>query len=241
MPTAMTHIHSDHEEMSQAAAGATRKAVERVLRRQDTFSLVLAGGSTPKRLYELLAVEDTPPIPWDQVHLFWGDERLVPPSDPTSNEGMARETLIDAVDIPASNIHPILTAFDHPETAAKAYEKVLVDFFAGPPAFDLVLLGLGEDGHTASLFPEDRPHEAADPGWVVGMQAPPRHSPRGRVSLTLPAINRARQVYFLVSGEGKHESLVAVRDQQDPALPATHVAPEEELHWFVDRAAQGGT
>lgn len=234
------HVFTDYEALSHGAAAAIANAIIDGVRARGHVALALAGGSTPERCYELLAAAHREEVPWEKVHFFWGDERMVPPDDPSSNTAMARRTLLAHVPVPGTNVHPVdTTAHDTPEAAATAYADTLTAFFDGPPLFDLVLLGLGTDGHTASLFPEDAPHEAPGDVWVTGGQAPPRHTPRGRVSLTLPTINRARQVFFLVSGAEKADVLAAVRGQTDLSLPATHVAPEDALHWYVDAAAAG--
>lgn len=234
------HVFTEYEALSHGAAAAIAAAIIDSVRARGCASLALAGGSTPERCYELLATAHRTDVPWGKVHFFWGDERMVPPNDPASNTAMARRTLLAHLPVPGANVHSVdTTAHDTPEAAATAYTGTLTAFFDGPPVFDLVLLGLGADGHTASLFPEDVPHEAPNDQWVTGGLAPPRHTPRGRVSITLPAINRARQVFFLVSGAEKADALAAVREQTDPSLPAAHVAPEEALHWYVDAAAAG--
>lgn len=234
------HVFTDYDALSQGAAAAIANAISDGVRARGRFTLALAGGSTPERCYELLAAAHHEDVPWEKVHLFWGDERMVPPDDPSSNTAMARRTLIAHVPLPETHVHPVdTTAHDTPAAAATAYADTLTAFFDGPPVFDLVLLGLGTDGHTASLFPEDAPHRAPGDQWVTGGLAPPRHTPRERVSLTLPTINRARQAYFLVSGAEKSDALAAARGQTDVSLPAAHVAPEEALHWYVDAAAAG--
>lgn len=234
------HVFTAYDALSQGAAAAIANAIIDGVRAHDRFTLALAGGSTPERCYRLLAAAHRTEVPWKKVHLFWGDERMVPPDDPSSNTATAQRTLIAHVPIPEKNVHAVDTiAHATPEAAAAKYADTLTAFFEAAPAFDLVLLGLGTDGHTASLFPEDAPHKAPADQWVTGGLAPPRHTPRGRVSLTLPTINRARQVFFLVSGGEKTEALAAVREQTDPSLPAAHVAPEEALHWYVDAAAAG--
>lgn len=234
------HVFTAYEALSHGAAAAIADAIIDSVRARGRAALALAGGSTPERCYELLAPAHRTDVPWGKVHFFWGDERMVPPSDPASNTAMARRTLLAHLPLPEANVHPVdTTAHATPQEAAAAYADTLTTFFEGPPAFDLVLLGLGTDGHTASLFPEDVPHEAPNDQWVRGGLAPPRHTPRGRVSITLPAINRARQVFFLVSGAEKADALAAVRGQTDPSLPAAHVAPQEALHWYVDAAAAG--
>jgi 6-phosphogluconolactonase len=210
---------------------------------EKTFAICLSGGSTPQRLYELLAA---PPVaahfPWDRVHWFWGDERFVPHDSPESNFRMVREALIAHAPISRANIHPIPTGGPaeslSPEAAAAAYEATLKGFHGSGqltpdnPLFDLTLLGIGTDGHTASLFP-GHPELEEHRRWVV-----PAIGPDGlrRISLTYPALNSSRQVAFLAVGEKKRES-VARAQAGDEALPAARVRPVGRLTWFTDRAA----
>jgi 6-phosphogluconolactonase len=203
------------------------------------IAVALSGGSTPKLLYQLLAA---PPLrdaaPWLRIHWFWGDERFVPPDDPKSNFRMVREAMLAAAPVPAANLHPIPTVGMTPEAAAAAYERELQSFYGAPtldparPLFDAMLLGLGPDGHTASLFPgvavlDERARWAAA---VVGAQ------PEPRITLTFPVIESSRAVAFLVSGAEKREVLTRVL-QGDPALPAARVRPVGTLTFIVDRAA----
>ncbi len=203
-------------------------------------SVALAGGSTPRRAYQLLA---SPPwrerVAWDRVHIFWGDERCVPPSDPRSNERMAREALLDRVPIPPGQVHPIRCGGDSAQ-AAREYEALLLQLFGGPPRFDLILLGLGADGHTASL----KPHTAAlgeRERQVVAV--PDLGEGFDRVTLTAPAINRARRIVFAVSGAAKASALRAVLEgpPNPNQFPAQLIRPEAgEVVWLVDEAAAGG-
>ena len=202
------------------------------------FTVALSGGSTPRRLYELLATPAyAEKTSWERWHVFWGDERCVPPDHPDSNYRMAREALLDRVPIPPSQIHRI-KGEAVPYDAAEAYEHELCQSFGEPtPAFDLVLLGLGEDGHTASLFPgtngleEERRLVMAN--WVPHLQA-------YRITFTLPLINAARNVAFLVTDGSKAEVLrkVLAPTPGDPLLTAARVQPRAgTLHWFLSKAA----
>ncbi|HEY2972503.1 MAG TPA: 6-phosphogluconolactonase [Pyrinomonadaceae bacterium] len=205
----------------------------------DRFSVALAGGNTPRRVYELLATERFEHrVEWPQVDLFFGDERCVPPDHPDSNYAMAYETLISKVAIPAKNVHRIIGE-GKPGESATLYENQLRTFFAGAswPRFDLVLLGMGEDGHTASLFPgSDALSEKSK--WVV--PAKPPGSKHDRITLTVPVFNHAARVVFLVTGAGKAERLAQVLRPQpgsDP-LPAQVIQPVAgSLEWLVDSAA----
>ena len=207
--------------------------IRRVLGRQDRYRWALAGGSTPECLYRRLARPDVVGLlDWSRIHMFWSDERCVAADDIQSNYRMARESLLDHVPIPAGNIFPIDGTLD-PERSAMAYAAIL----DGEP-LDLILLGMGDDGHTASLF-LTTPHLREESRLVIATRSllPPVH----RISLSLRTINAARRVVFLVIGEHKADRLAQVMDQhgrQDATLPAAMVNPESgDLHWFLDHAA----
>lgn len=232
--------HADLEALSQAAAEDLVSDVESVLRTQETYALALAGGSTPERLYELLANEES--IPWERVHLFWGDERYVPHDHPKSNVHLVRRTLLDEVPIPDDHVHPLPTQSWSPEADANAYTSTLRRHFNDRrDTFDTVLLGLGGDGHTASIFPETLDRDQDDDRWVRVVSAPDRHDVSTRLTCTLPVLNGARRAVFLVAGERKRDALHRVLDREDPTLPATHVRPRAQCLWYVDRAARPGT
>ncbi len=207
------------------------------------FSVVLSGGSTPRELYQHLAEAPYREMfPWARAHWFWGDERFVPHDDARSNYRMAREALLSRVPIPAGNIHPIPTEGITPEAAAFAYEQVLKSFYgaerldATRRLFDVVLLGLGEDGHTASLFPGSATLAERD-RWVVaavGAKSEPR------ISLTFPALESCTHAAFLVAGAEKSEIFGRVQ-RGDSDLPAARFQPASEVTWFLDRAAAGST
>ncbi|HTR17317.1 MAG TPA: 6-phosphogluconolactonase [Acetobacteraceae bacterium] len=204
------------------------------------FSIALSGGTTPRRLYELLATPEFRDVfPWDRTHLFWGDERLVPSNDPTSNYRMARAALLDHVPIPPAQVHPV-RVMDTPAETAATYQAELARFYCSDtldmerPLFDVVLLGLGKDGHTASLFPGS-PALDESLAWVVPVIDA---VPQPRVSLTYPAIACSNTVAFLVSGGNKRDVLQRVL-AGDRTLPAARVAAIGEIHWFMDRDAAG--
>jgi 6-phosphogluconolactonase len=227
----------DPEATARAAADEVARRIGAP--RQGPFSLVLAGGSTPKRAYELLAAEHRD-LPWDTVHVFWGDERCVPPEDKDSNYAMAKAALLDRVPLPAANVHRIRGELGA-EQAAAGCEKDLRAYFAGAaaPAFDLVLLGMGEDGHTASLFPGNAAL-AETRRWAVPVETTAK-APRWRVSLSMPAISSARRAIFLVTGAGKRAVLADIGADPSAAAakyPAAAVRAEHVL-WFVDAAAAG--
>ena len=169
-------------------------------------AFVLSGGSTPRTLYQLLGLRYKDEVPWPRVHVFWADERYVPHDHPLSNYRMAKDTLLDTVDIPATHVHPMPTHFADPHMAARDYETTLADYFSGaPPVFDVVLLGIGEDGHTASVF-AGSPAITAE-RVVMAVTAPAE--PPTRLTLTLPVIASARRIGVLVAGASKAAALAS--------------------------------
>jgi 6-phosphogluconolactonase len=235
-------VKANLEELSrEAAARFQRLAADRIAA-AGRFSVALSGGSTPRALYRLLG---EPPsreaIDWPRVLLFWGDERFVPADHPDSNYRLAREAFISRVPIPAGNVHPIPTESDDPQAAAAQYEETLRHFLAVPegewPRFDLILLGLGADGHTASLFPGS-PALDEHRRLVAAAHAPKLGA--WRLTLTPPVLRSARHVVFLVSGSDKASVLREVLEGPcDPhRLPAQLVQPEKgDLTWLADEAA----
>lgn len=203
--------------------------------REGRFVVSLSGGSTPKLLYQALAAEPVRGrLPWERIVWTFGDERFVPPDDPASNYGMVKAAMFDRLSGPAGEIHPFRTTGLSAEDAAAAYEKLLRGLKREGPLFDLAFLGIGEDGHTASLIP-GQPEVEERSRWVVAV---PHGRENVRLTLTFPALDSSRRVAFLVAGEGKREVLDRLLSG-DRTLPAGRVAPEGELFWFVDRAAAG--
>jgi 6-phosphogluconolactonase len=239
-------VFPDKDKLVQAAAELIVRLASEALAMSGRFSLALSGGSTPRPLYAILATEPfARQVDWSLVHVFWGDERCVPPDDPRSNYQMAREALLDLVPTPADHIHRI-RGEDDPELAANDYERELRAFFgqgkkgAIDEAFDLVLLGMGEDGHTASLFPWSRALAErtrwAMPGRVDAASM-------WRITLTPVVINAAKNVTFLVSGNSKAQRLrdVIEGSMQPELLPAQAINPAHgRLIWLLDEAAAGG-
>jgi len=226
-----------------AAEAATRFATlaQEAVAKGHRFAVALSGGSTPRAAYALLA---QPPlreqVPWPQVHLFWGDERNVPPDDPQNNYRMARQALLDHIPIQEENIHRI-QAERGPSEGAAAYEDELRRFFHSPasqiPHFDLVLLGLGNDGHTASLFPGTAALDETK-RLVVANHVPQQNG--WRITLTFPVLNAAGHVLFLVAGEGKAARVRDILGAATPTarFPAQRVRPTHgSLTWLLDRAA----
>jgi 6-phosphogluconolactonase len=229
------HIAPDSEHLAQEAASFIHHRIHEKLEKVPQFSLVLAGGNTPVQTYQRLASMPTQ-LDWSRVHFFWGDERCVPHDHPDSNYRMALEMLLSHLPVPLENIHS-MSCNPSPEEGARSYEDVLRRFFpaADVPQFDLILLGLGGDGHTASLFPDTRAldeHERwVAANWVEKLDT-------WRLTLTLPALNAAAAVAFLVQGSGKASIVQAALAGPPARLPAQHVSPEHgDVHWFLDRAA----
>jgi 6-phosphogluconolactonase len=208
------------------------------VRTRGTCSLVLSGGSTPRTLCRLLASQFRTEIPWAHVQVFWGDERYVPPEDSRSNYRMAKEALLDDVSCPPGNIHPMPTHSPTADVAARDYERTLRNHFVGEsPHFDIVLLGIGDDGHTASLFPGSLAL-AERTRWVVAAQAPV--APQMRLTLTLPALTGAAVVHVLVAGATKAEPLRQVLDAAGDWIkyPAAGVRRGTgSVIWWADRDA----
>lgn len=231
-----THMCDTPEQLAQRAADWI---VEQASKSNTRFALCLSGGETPQRLYELLA---TPAyrahMPWDHTHCFWGDERVVPHDDPRSNFHMTWEALLRHVPIPAENIHAIPTEQMRPAAGAAAYAATLKRFYGADtldssrPLFDLTLLGLGEDGHIASLFPGN-PALAETEHWAVPVLGA---TPPDRITLTYPVLASSSVTAFLVAGERKREALARIR-AGDTALPASRLQPTGLVYWFIDRAA----
>jgi 6-phosphogluconolactonase len=241
MSTSM-EILPDAEALALRTADVLAAAAQEAAAARGRFAVALSGGETPKTLYRMLARQQfSQKIPWRRVQLYWGDERCVAPDDPASNYGMARDTFIKHVPIPADNVHR-LRGEDAPEEAARAYEAELRALAAkerpssGVPVFDLVLLGLGPDGHVASLFPRSEALLVED-SFCVATEAPDG-SPR--LTITAPVINSARRVWLLVSGAGKAGMVAEVLEglRVPNAVPAQGVAPVHgTLTWFLDEAA----
>jgi 6-phosphogluconolactonase len=219
----------------EAIASHIAELINKASATKDYFNLVLSGGETPRELYKLLTTDYQKKIPWLKVRLYWGDERFVPHDDPESNYRMAKETLLLEQPIPSENVFPMPVDQPTADAAALFYERLLKSQFNEPwPHFDLILLGLGADCHVASLFPNSSAiHEQKR--WVVATEHPLTSQPR--LSLTLPVLNQARNIHFLVRGKDKAEALKrATTDPPDPGnCPASAVRPVNgELSWWAD-------
>ena len=230
----------DLEEASQALALSLWTEICDTVKKKGCFALALSGGKTPQVLYDILANSYAETMPWKSVHLFWGDERFVPQNHPESNYKMAYHTLMSKISIPADNVHPIPTEILPPEEAALAYEKVLQNFFKtsidvkSNQTFDLILLGIGVDGHTASLFPGN-PALQERARWAVPVVAPHSFAIKNRITLTFSAINNSRSAIFLVSGEEKRGVVHSII-QNSPCsrnYPAALIHPQEKRIWYI--------
>ncbi len=235
-------VSTDGSELSFHAAEAAVEVIGNAVAGTGRCSVVLSGGSTPRILHRLLASRFREQIPWSQLHLFWGDERYVPHDDALSNYRMAKETLLDQVPCPADNIHPMPTHLEDPDAAAREYEAVLRSYFdggrpQGDPRFDLVFLGLGDDGHTASLFPGSSALKESV-RWVLPVTTPAE--PPLRLTLTLALLTRSANTYFLVTGQGKAREVGRVlTGSADPGIyPAAAIQlGEGKVIWWLDPGA----
>jgi 6-phosphogluconolactonase len=241
-PRPLVSVARGGEALARLAAGAIAERLVRAVAARGRCALCLAGGSTPRRAYELLAAPPAgPALPWGAVQILFGDERCVPPGDSDSNYRLAREALLDRLPVAPARVHRVRGEDPDPEAAAAAYEAELRGALGvppgHPPVLDVAILGMGPDGHVASLFPGDPALD--EPGRlvravVVAAKAPPR-----RITLTLPMLNAARRVIFLVAGAEKAGPVAAVLSGEGRHLPAGRVAGTEETLWLLDEAAAG--
>jgi 6-phosphogluconolactonase len=232
-------IVADNDALNRVAVHEFQTAAGSAIADHGRFTVALSGGNTPRAVYSLLGRPHTPPLPWDKIHIFFGDERCVPPDHPDSNFRMVHETLLSQIPIPAANVHRVRAELD-PQSAAKDYEEQIRAEFGlkngERPRFDLVPLGLGDDGHTASLFPGtaalSETARLAVANWVEKLKS-------FRITLTYPVLNHAAEVLFLVSGSGKADILKNVlRDSGSAQYPAQLIRPENgRLLWLVDHDA----
>ncbi|UCE19640.1 MAG: 6-phosphogluconolactonase [Gemmatimonadota bacterium] len=248
-------IFPDLDSLAHAVAEQFLKLAVKAIATHGRCALSLAGGSTPRKIYSLLASEEfVKKIGWQFVHVFWGDERCVPPDHSDSNYRMARETLLDHVPLPKDNIHRIRGEIE-PAKAADDYERRLLSFFyprfrrkeirTGEllPRFDLVLLGIGQDGHTASLFPDNSALDEKE-RLVTSVYAPPEITPRWRITMTLPVLNNASSVFFIVTGAHKRETVQAILNDSKTSrkrYPAAMVRPKRGAVWWLDGDVAGSS
>ena len=234
------HISSNIDQLSISVADWMVKYIHDTLQKQEKFTLVLSGGNTPKKLNELLASDAYKnKIDWKKVHIFFGDERFVPFSDERNNAKLAFDTLLNYVPVAKENIHIMPTENIMPEIAATEYEKILHKYFTGKgKTFDLIFLGMGDDGHTLSLFPGKKNVINETAKWCVSLWLESQNM--FRITLTHGIVNKSAAVAFLVSGNGKAKVLHEVlKGKYNPELyPSQIINPENgELHWFADEDA----
>jgi len=237
-------VYKDADHLCKELAEWITSLIEETLTRKDHFSLVLSGGNTPKKLHMLLASSPyRERIDWKKIHVFWGDERAVPFEDERNNAKMAFDTLLDKVEVPADQIHIMDTSFSS-DAAAMQYEEILNEYFGTDilpkKTFDLVLLGMGDDGHTLSLFP-GTPVIHEEKLWVTSFFL--KEQDMDRITLTKNIVNHAEHIVFMISGEGKSRALHQVLEgEKNPDLyPSQVILPTQgELHFFIDKAAASG-
>ena len=233
-------VFPDLHKASQALAERLVELARDVLAAKGRFALALSGGKTPRYLYTFLARECSSEVSWERAHLFWSDERCVSQESKDSNYAMAYNALISKVPLPSQNIHRIPAEINPSEKAAGNYEQMIREFFKPEEEesflFDAMILGVGEDGHTASLFPESSAL-AEKSHWVLAVNAPPSFSPQKRITLTLPLINRSRSIFFLVSGTKKREVVGEILKNPETArrlYPAALIHPLGSVAWYID-------
>lgn len=243
-PRAM--VFPDLATLSDAVARAVVEAAHESLLHRGRFTIALSGGDTPRPAYELLGGRYAGDIDWSRTEIFFGDERCVPQDDARSNFRLARESFLSRLPVAPRALYPMYEAGEPPGVAAQRYEELLRSAFpamsaADPPTFDLAFQGVGPDGHTASLFPGN-PALGELERWVVPVRARPDVEIRDRISLTLPALNHARRVLFMVAGDAKRDAVSRVlrpRQADEPALPAALVSGLDDTCWMLDVAAAG--
>ncbi|KAK7463802.1 suppressor of los1-1 [Stygiomarasmius scandens] len=234
------HSFESVDLLVESLAAFVVKAQKEAIDKKGRFTIALSGGSLPKMLKGLI---NNPAVKWDLWQVFYADERVVPLDDPDSNHLLCTQELFSKVPIPKENIHTIdVSLFDDLEELSDAYEKELIREFAQKdaarfPVFDLILLGMGPDGHTASLFP-NHPLLAEEDRWVAYIEDSPKPPPK-RITLTYPVINHAARVAFVAAGAGKADMLSKVLDHPEEGLPSSRVRPAYpgQLYWFVDAPA----
>jgi 6-phosphogluconolactonase len=234
----VVEVLANREELIARSLSIVLSKITAAIEERGQCTIALAGGSTPDPLYRAIATQD---LPWDKIHVFWGDERYVRADHPDSNQKMARLAWLDRVNIPASNIHPMPTGAADPATDARTHQTELQQFFKVSdgefPAFDIILLGIGDDAHTASLFPHTAALQVRDALVTVGNK-----DGQPRITFTVPLINKARCVVFIVAGASKKPALAQIfaPAADEMTYPSRLIQPEGELWWLLDGAADRG-
>ncbi len=235
-------VFPDPEQMSETAAALVLRAATSACRHSGTFSLALSGGSTPRPLHRLLSRESSASgMPWPATHLFWVDERMVPYDHPDSNFGTAKTDLLDHVPIPDAHVHPMPAAGNRGRGAARYDDELKTFFFKhnqSKPVFDLILLGVGPDGHVASLFP-NQPESHDGHQWVIETEG---GQPRvGRLTLTFFALNSAREILFLIAGDEKASIAASLVENRSKRLPVHRICPSSgKITYLMDQKAASG-
>ncbi len=234
--TQYIEVLSDKTAVIDRSVALIVEKIQTAIAQRGTCTIALSGGSTPKPIYEAIAGHE---LAWDNLHIFWGDERYVAPEHPDSNQRMAREAWLDRVPFPSENLHPIPTAGRDPESDAQAYDQHLQAFFGREsgqfPQFDIMLLGMGDDGHTASLFPQTEALEVGDRRVTVGNK-----DGEPRITLTVPVLNLSRTIIFAIAGENKQAALAEVfaPEGDETTYPSRLIQPVDgEIYWLLDAAA----
>jgi len=212
---------------------------ERLVDEKDPIAVALSGGSTPKLFFDILANDFKDKIDWTRIHFYWSDERCVPPDDPESNYKMTLDHLLQKVNIPKENVHRIRGEDDPEKEAIRYSEQIKSNLIEahGLPRFDVIILGMGDDGHTASIFPHEMELLTVNTTCAVATHPV---SGQKRITLTGPVINNAAAVAFLVTGEAKREKVHEILKQGVANYPAARIKPTDgELHWFLDESAAG--
>jgi 6-phosphogluconolactonase len=231
----LVEVLANRAELIERSLSIVRSQIQAAIAERGQCTIALAGGSTPEPLYRAIATQD---LPWEKIHVFWGDERYVPANHPDSNQKMARLAWLDQVNIPASNIHPMPTGSADPAADARSHQTELQQFFQVSegefPAFDIILLGIGDDAHTASLFPHTAALQVRDALVTVGNK-----DGQPRITFTFPLINKARCVIFIVAGASKKPALAQIFAPAADAMtyPSRLIQPDGELWWLLDAAA----
>ncbi|MGD9318658.1 MAG: 6-phosphogluconolactonase [Desulfobacteraceae bacterium] len=232
-------ITGDPTQLAETAANIFATTAKNCVTQTELFTVAISGGSTPRHMHRLLAKDAySSDMPWEKIHIFWVDERCVPVDDPASNYGLAKEDFLERIPIPLEHIHPMPGTVP-PEEGAKRYQDEMEGFFQNGqedfPVFDLIFLGMGKDGHTASLFPGAKSPSESD-RWVIAVKC---GSPNVyRLTLTYDVLNRAKRVYFLVSGKEKAPIVRTVLENKDAHLPAQKIQPMQgKPTWLLDNEA----
>jgi 6-phosphogluconolactonase len=232
-------ITSDSKQLAEKGAEIFCKTANQVIAVKNRFAVAISGGSTPRAMHRLLAQEPyVSDIPWQNIHLFWVDERMVAFDHPDSNFGSAKKDFLNKILIPPDQVHP-MPAMELPEEGAKQYQEEINSYFTGiainDPIFDLIILGIGKDGHIASLFPGQSSREDSERSVISVKGGQPNVS---RLTLTYPVLNSARHILFLASGKEKASVVKSVFEKSTGSLPVHKIIPEDgKLTWILDREA----